>query len=81
MVLDQYDGYSPRTNEHGKHASAQRNKVPLGDGRGLVNRIVLRDCGKGLQVVVLAAKHRYQQSFSQKAVIAAAVDTPDTTAQ
>ena len=62
--------YQPR-----KHASAQRNKVTLGDGRGLVNRIVLRDCGKGLQNTRPVAKHRYQQSFSQKAVIAAAADT------
>ena len=39
---------------------------PLGAGEALLNRIVLRDCGKGLQVGVLAAKHRYQQNFSQK---------------
>ena len=39
---------------------------PLGAGEALLNRIVLRDCGKGLQVVVLAAKYRYQQNFSQK---------------
>ena len=55
-----------------KHASAQRNVVPLGDGRGLVNRIVLRDCGKGLQVLVLAATSTYQQSLLQKTSIAGA---------
>ena len=53
--------------------------LEMGEAWSIAYNCVL--VGKGLHVVVLTATHGYLQSCTQKAVIAGAADTPDTTAQ